>query len=133
MWFVFALFFLLYGQLFWAIKQSRGRINGVSYCWSGFGFQKWTNVRDFEDYSTWVSLVLRSEGLGGHLYADCDLLHWLPWNSNNGFLGHIVSLGSSNTRRGSLKIKLRRHATACILCELECHFPSYSRWRRLSV
>ena len=85
--------FLLYGQLFWAIKQSRGRINGVSYCWSGFGFQKWTNVRDFEDYSTWVSLVLRSEGLGGHLYADCDLLHWLP----------------SNTRRGSLKIKLRRH------------------------
>ena len=90
------------------IKQSRGCLNGVFYCWSGFGFVKWMNVRDFEDYSTWVSLVFQSEGLGGDLHADCDLLYWLPWNSNNGFLGHlIVSLGFSNTHHGLLEIKLR--------------------------
>ena len=48
---------------------------------------------------------------------DCVILqtsHWLPWNSNNGFPGHFIALlGSSNTSRGSLKIKLRRHKRPC--------------------
>ena len=31
------------------IKQCRGCLNGVSYCWSGFGFVKWMNVRSILD------------------------------------------------------------------------------------
>ena len=65
-----------------------------------------------------ASLVLRNESLVDHLlgrlYADCDLLYWLPWNSNNGFLGRFIALlGSPNTRRGSLKIKFGRHKKPC--------------------
>ena len=65
-----------------------------------------------------ASLVFRNESLAdhlhGHLHADCDLLYWLPWNSNNGFLGRFIALLSSpNTRRGSLKIKFRRHKRPC--------------------
>ena len=134
MWFVFALFFLLYGQLFWAIKQSRGRINGVSYCWSGFGFQKWTNVRDFEDYSTWVSLVLRSEGLGGicmliaiYCIGCLEFKQWFPWTPHC-----VAGLLKHSSRFAKDQVEATQKA-ACLLCELECHFPSYSRWRRLSV
>ena len=58
LWSAFTLFFLLYGQLFCAIEQSRRRLNGVSYRWSGFGYEKWTNVREFQDYSPLVSLVI---------------------------------------------------------------------------
>ena len=51
----------------------------------------YTNVREFQDYSSLASLVFRNEclvdHLHGHLHADCDLLYWLPWNSNNGILG----------------------------------------------
>ena len=120
LWSVFMLFFLLYGQLFCPIEQSRGRLNGVAHRWSGFDYVKLTNVREiqFEDYLSWVSLVFRCESLvdhlHGHLHADCDLLYWLPWNSNNDFLGRFIALlGSSNTRRGSLKIKLKRHKRPC--------------------
>ena len=118
LWSAFTLFFLLYGQLFCAIEQSRICLNGGSYRWSGFGCEKWTNVREFQDYSSLASLVFRNESLAdhlhGHLHADCDLLYWLPWNSNNGFLGRfIVLLGSPNTGRGSLKIKFRRQKRPC--------------------
>ena len=118
MWSAFTLFFLLYGHLFCAIEQSRIRLNGGSYRWSGFGCEKWTNVREFQDYSSLASLVFRNESLAdhlhGHLHADCDLLYWLPWNSNNGFLERFIALlGSPNTRRGSLKIKFRRHKRPC--------------------
>ena len=40
LWSAFTLFFLLYGQLFCAIEQSRIRLNGGSYRWSGFGCEK---------------------------------------------------------------------------------------------
>ena len=119
LWSTFMLFFLLYGQLFSATEQSRRRLNGVSYRWSGFDYEKWTNVREFQDYLAWVSLVFRGESLvdhlHGHLHADCGLLHWLPWNSNNGFFfGRFIALlDSSNTRRGLLKIKLRQHKRPC--------------------
>ena len=118
LWSAFTLFFLLYGQLFCAIEQSRMRLNGGSYRWSGFGCAKWTNAREFQDYSSLASLVFRNESLAdhlhGHLHADCDLLYWLPWNSNNGFLGRFIALlCSPNTCRGSLKIKFRRHKRPC--------------------
>ena len=118
LWSVLTLFFLLNGQLFYAIEQSRIRLNGGSYSWSGFGYAKWTNVREFQDYSSLALLVFRSESfadhLHGHLRVDCDLLYWLPWNSNNGSLGRFIALtGSSNTRRGSRKIRFRRHKRPC--------------------
>ena len=105
LWSAFTLFFLLYGQLFCAIEQCRIRLNGGSYRWSGFGCEKWTNVREFQDYSSLASLVFRNESLAdhlhGHLHADCDLLYWLPCYSNNDFLGRFIALlGSPNTRRG---------------------------------
>ena len=69
------------------IEQSRRCLNGVAYRWSGFYYVKGTNAREFEDYLSWVSLVFRGESLvdhlHGHLLADCGLLYWLPWNSNN--------------------------------------------------
>ena len=99
-------------------KKAIIRLNGGSYRWSGFGCEKLTYVREFQDYSSLGSLVCRNEILAdhlhGHLHADCDLLYWLPWNSNNGFLGRFIALLSSpNTRRGSLKIKFRRHKRPC--------------------
>ena len=122
---VLTLFLLLNGQLFCAVEQPRIRLNGGSCRWSGFGYVKWTNVREFQDYSSLASLVLRSESLAdhlhGHLHVDCDLLYWLSWNSNNGSLGRFIALiGSSNIRRGSL-LKSR------------CDFPSYVRCRRFGV
>ena len=76
LWSAFTLFFLLYGQLFCAIEQSKIRLNGGSYRCSGFGCEKWKNVREFQDYSSLASLVFRNESLAdhllGHLHADCD-------------------------------------------------------------
>ena len=69
LWSAFTLFFLLYGQLFCAIEQSRIRLNEGSYRWSGFGCEKWTNVREFQDYSFLASLVFRNERLADHLHT----------------------------------------------------------------
>ena len=118
LWSVLTLFFLLNGQLFCAVEQSRIRLNGGPYRWSGFGYVKWTNVSEFQDNLSLASPVLRSESLAdhlhGYLHVDCDLLYWLSWNSNNGSLGRFIALmGSSNTRRGSLKIMFRRHKRPC--------------------
>ena len=129
LWSTFMLFFLLYGQLFSAIEQSRRRLNGVSYRWSGFDYEKWTNVREFQDYLAWVSLVFRGESLvdhlHGHLHADCGLLHWLPWNSNNGFffwtLHCVAGLLKHSSRFAKDQVKATQK-TVCFLCELNKGF-----------